>query len=139
MVAVPEAVPYTPVPSRPSFVPEPDTGTTCPTALTLSWVPGADVGHVKLSPSWTTVAPGVRLGVAAASVCAEYDALLPSMSPAFVPSLLIATLLYADVNDGYGSDTRRLSCRLCRPFASVYPISRVSLDAPGSAPAGGVT
>src|SRR5512140_3523831 len=106
MVAVPEAVPYTPVPSRPSVVPEPEMGITCPVAVTLSGVPGADCGHVKVIPSCTTVAPGTRLGVAAARVCAEYEAWFPSMSPALVRSLLMATPLNAAVNDGYGSATR---------------------------------
>ncbi|GIF08254.1 hypothetical protein Asi03nite_57920 [Actinoplanes siamensis] len=53
------------------MLPEPDSGITWPTAVTLSGVPGRESGQVKVSPSCTTVAPGRAFGERVPGVAVE--------------------------------------------------------------------
>ena len=69
---MPVAVPFWLDPRKPRSVPDPDSAMVCPEATTLSGVPAATSGQVKVVPPIVTLVPGVRaVGVAAASACAE--------------------------------------------------------------------
>ena len=57
MVPEPDAVPLLAAPTMPSVGPVPETATVCPLATTLSGVPGAMPGQVKVVPPWVTSSP----------------------------------------------------------------------------------
>src|ERR1700728_2612195 len=134
MVPVPEAVPLSATPRKPSELPDPGSAMICPLATTLSGSPEGTSGQLNVTPSAVTGPPGVR--PTAASAVAEKLLPYPSKSPgAGSESSVMPTLSNAAASDGYGTVTWTAEPGLSRGVpCDVTPVTLIgTVTVPGAA------
>src|SRR6202167_928623 len=134
MVPVPEAVPLSATPRKPSELPDTGSAMICPLATTLSGLPEGTSGQVNVTPSAVTGPPGVM--PTAASAVAEKLLPYPSKFPgAGSESSVMPTLSNAAASDGYGMVTWTAEPGLSRVVPSdATPVTVIgTVSVPGAA------
>src|ERR1700691_3067132 len=140
MVPVPEAVPLSATPRKPSELPDTGSAMICPLATTLSGSPEGTSGQLNVTPSAVTGPPGVM--PTAASAVAEKLLPYPSKFPgAGSASSVIPTLSNAAASDGYGMVTWTAAPGLSSVVPpAVTPVTLIgTATVPGAAPAAAET